>query len=372
MFPTNMTAIIDRIAEIDPAKYASSRNYADGAITYLSPYISRGVISTKQIYDAINARYLETENAPLIEKQRKTAEKIVQELAWRDYWQQVWIAKGNGIHTDLKNEQIDVANHELPKAINDASTGIDAVDEAIKNFYKTGYMHNHMRMYVASITCNVAQSHWLVPSRWMYANLLDGDLASNQLSWQWVAGAFSNKKYYANQENINKYFHDSQENTFLDIEYEDFPNLKIPPALSETIPFELKTKLPKVDIPTLDPSKKTLIYNYYNLDPSWHIDDDVQRVLLLEPSLFESFPVEEHCIEFVLDLARNISDIVIFVEEFDEIVKQIPPEMIIFKEHPLNSHYQGQQEERDWICNVSGYFPSFFGFWKKCRKELIE
>ena len=71
-------------------------------------------------------------------------------------------------------------------------------------------------MYIASIVCNIAKSHWKLPSKWFYYYLLDGDLASNNLSWQWVCGANSSKKYYANQENINKFCFTKQKNTFLD------------------------------------------------------------------------------------------------------------------------------------------------------------
>lgn len=361
-FPTKLSEIQERIAAIDPEKYASTRNFVDGAVTYLSPYISRGVISTKQVFEHIKSLNLPWEKT----------EKLVQELAWRDYWQQVWIAKGDEIHTDLKNKQEGVSNYQLPEAIQTATTGIQAVDSAIEQLYKTGYMHNHMRMYVASISCNLANSHWLAPSRWMYAHLLDGDLASNQLSWQWVAGAFSNKKYYANQTNINTFFNDAQKNTFLDVEYDQFDDLETPEVLKPTIPFELKTNLPQLSTPQLDPTKKTLVYNYYNLDPFWHADEAVQRVLLLEPSIFERYPVHDHCIEFVLQLSKNIEGMIIFVEDFNLLIKQIPTEMIIFKEHPLNSHYQGREEPRDWLGNVTGYFPSFFAFWKKCKKELIE
>jgi deoxyribodipyrimidine photo-lyase len=60
-------------------------------------------------------------------------------------------------------------------------------------------------MYIASLACNVAQSQWRIPAKWMYYHLLDADWASNALSWQWVAGTNSNKKYFANQNNINKY-----------------------------------------------------------------------------------------------------------------------------------------------------------------------
>lgn len=361
-FPTHIVAIKERIASIDPKKYAATRNYADGAITYLSPYISRGVISTKQVLE-----HVQSLNLPWHE-----IEKFVQELAWRDYWQQIWMTQGDAIHSDLKNEQINVRHYEVPQAIVDAKTRIDTVDAGINMLYETGYMHNHMRMYVASIACNIAQSHWLAPSRWMYAHLLDGDLASNQLSWQWVAGAFSNKKYYANQDNINNFFYSDQKNTFLDVEYDQFEQLAVPSLLMETRAFQLKTKLPDAAIPQLDPTKKTLVYNYYNLDPNWHSDKDYQRVLLIEPSLFEQYPISERCMDFMLDLARNIPNLVIFVESFDVLIKQISVELLIFKEHPLNKHYRGHEEPRDWMSGVTGYFPSFFQFWKKCKKQLME
>jgi len=298
------------------------------------------------------------------------SEKLIQELAWRDYWQQVWIAKGDDINTDLKTTQKSVSNHQVPKAIINACTGIEAVDAAIKELYNTGYMHNHMRMYVASICCNVANSQWLAPAKWMYAHLLDGDCASNQLSWQWVAGAFSNKKYFANQDNINTFFNSSQKNTFLDIEYDDFSKLETPQILSETASFDLQTTLPDIERPILRQNKTTLIYNYYNLDPSWHQGEDVQRILLLEPSVFDKNPVKQNCIEFVLDLTENIPNIKVFVGEFNDLLKQLNPEKIVFKEHPLNIHYSGHIEPREWICNVNGYFPSFFAFWKKCKKQL--
>jgi deoxyribodipyrimidine photo-lyase len=291
-------------------------------------------------------------------------------LAWRDYWQQVWIAKGDDINTDLKNTQEPVSNYQVPEAVANASTGIEAVDNAIQELYDTGYMHNHMRMYVASICCNVAHSHWLEPARWLYAHLLDGDLASNQLSWQWVAGAFSSKKYYANQGNINKFFNSSQQNTFLDIDYSEFSNLKTPEILMHTSPFDLQAPLPDIERPALQQAKTTLIYNYYNLDPSWHEGEDVQRVLLLEPSAFRKNPVNQKCVDFVMRLKQNIPEMQVFVGEFSELVDQLHPEKIIYKEHPLNKHYQGQEEPRDWMSKVSGYFPSFFAFWKKCKKEI--
>ncbi len=298
------------------------------------------------------------------------SEKLIQELAWRDYWQQVWIAKGDLINTDLKNTQTQVTSTQIPTAIINATTGITAVDDAIKLLYRTGYMHNHMRMYVASICCNIAHCHWLEPAKWMYAHLLDGDQASNQLSWQWVAGAFSSKKYFANQDNINTFFNGFQRDTFLDIDYENFDKLETPQLLRETTPFNLNTSLPNIERPTIKQNSTTLIYNYYNLDPAWHKDEDVQRILLLEPSAFIKNPVKQKCIDFALALTQNIPEIKVFVGEFHDLAVHLVPEKTVFKEHPLVTHYRGRKEPREWLSNVTGYFPSFFAMWKKCKKEL--
>ena len=359
-FPTALDAINQRIEKIDPVKYARSRNFSDGAVTYLSPYLSRGVISTKQVFEHLLSLDLPWHRI----------EKLVQELAWRDYWQNIWIAKGDGINQDLKHPQDPVSNHGISDAIVDHSTGIIAIDDAIEDLYKTGYMHNHMRMYVASVACNVAQSHWLTPARWMYYHLLDGDWASNALSWQWVAGSNANKKYYANQDNINKYFNSSQKQTFLDVDYEQFSTLAIPESLAEASDFDSQTKLTNTaDIP-LERDKKTLVYNYYNLDPDWHAGEEVQRVLLLEPSFYRTYPVSPTCIEFVTQLADNIAGIQILEAEFETLAEKVDPAHIIYKEHPTNRHYLGTEEARSWMFDVSGDYPSFFAFWKKCKKLI--
>lgn len=359
-FPTNIDEIMERVSMIDPVKYAWTRNFVNGSVTYLSPYISRGVISTRQVYEHVMSLGIPWEKS----------EKFIQELAWRDYWQKIWVEKGDAIHTDLKNTQTPVTNHQIPSAIVNACTGIEAVDKALKEFYETGYMHNHMRMYVASICCNMANSHWSIPAKWMYAHLLDGDLASNHLSWQWVAGAFSNKKYYANQDNINRYFKSNQTNTFLDLEYEDLTKIEIPSILAKTVSFDLSVILPNIDHPILQKDKTTLVYNYYNLDPSWHKGEDVQRVLLLEPLIFKKYPISQKSIDFTIELAKNILNIQVFVGEFDDLLSQVSEQYIIFKEHPLNVHYKGQTESRDWLCPTVGYHTAFFPFWKKCQHEL--
>lgn len=359
-FPTDYATILKRINEISPRDYAKSRNYIDGAVSYLSPYISRGVISTKQIFQSLLDQGINP----------NAMEKFIQELAWRDYWQQVWMVKKDEVNSDLKNTQQPVANYEISEAITKSSTQIEAIDKAITEFYQTGYLHNHVRMYLAAISCNMANSHWKHPAQWMYYHLLDGDWASNALSWQWVAGANSNKKYFANQENINRYCHTNQYNTFLDVAYEDFPEMEIPSILATTKKLDLVTLLPTKRAISVDATKPTCIYNYYNLDANWRKNEDLNRILLLEPSVFKQYPIGKKALDFMLALSENIPNIQIYVGEFSALAEEYKLQNCYFKEHPLNKNYKGTEDPRDWMFNVKGYYPSFFAFWKKCKKEL--
>lgn len=127
-FPTDLSGIDQSIAQIYPLKYSQTRNYKNGTLTYLGPYISRGVISTKRVYEHIKQLQLPWNQT----------KKLIQELAWREYYQQVWIFKGEKIHTDLKRNQHPIINYEVPAAVLSAQTGISAIDEGIKKLYQTG------------------------------------------------------------------------------------------------------------------------------------------------------------------------------------------------------------------------------------------
>ena len=136
MFPTSFSDIQEKIASIDPIAYGKTRNFIDGAVTKLSPYISRGVISTKQIFQNVLERGYDPYHI----------EKFIQELAWRDYWQQAWVDLGSDINKDVRRDQPNVKNIQMPKAVLNANTGIHDIDLSIEEFYETGYLHNHIRM----------------------------------------------------------------------------------------------------------------------------------------------------------------------------------------------------------------------------------
>lgn len=358
-FATNYTTILDRIDKIDPIQYGRTRNFVDGAVTYLSPYISRGVISTKQVLESILAKGYKLHKI----------ESFVKELCWRDYFQRV--AQVKDLNKDIKQPQDPILNYQIPTAIVNANTGIDGIDNAIKQLYSSGYMHNHSRMYTASVVCNIAKSHWLHPAQWMYYHLLDGDWASNSCSWQWVAAANSSKKYFANQENINKYAKSNQENTFLDKSYDEIAQMNVPQQMEDSQKLALETILPISQTLQVDENLPTFIYNYYNLDPLWHSHEEGNRILLIEPDFFTAYPISEKCMGFMLDLGKNISGLQLYVGSFHSLKQQFHFKNTFYKEHPLNIDYAGIEEPRDWIAeDLTGYYPSFFAYWKKIEKKL--
>lgn len=357
---TEFDQILKKVDAVDPAAYARSRNYFNGAVTRLSPYLSRGVVDARMVLERVlqnGFTYRESIS-------------LIKELCWREYFQRVWQSKN--IDEDIHQAQQGVNYSGVPAAVLNAETGIQAIDASVRELYETGYIHNHARMYIASLVCNVSGAHWFSPARWMYYHLLDGDWASNACSWQWVAGAFSNKKYYANQENINTYSGTNQVGTFLDVSYEGLPVIPAPEHLKKIETFNKSTTLPECSEFIIDMDRPVCIYNYYNLDPLWHSNEKLNRVLLLEPDIFSRYPVSQMCLNFMFRLSENIPDIRIFIGSFCEFRSRIPATLpVYFKEHPLNKHYAGIEEPRTWLVNsITGFYPSFSSYWRAIEPAL--
>ena len=156
-FPTDYDTIEVLMRVFNPATYAKTRNFLDGNVSRLSPYISRGVISTRRVYDSLIERGYRLEDI----------EKFVQELAWRDYWQTQWTFHGDKINKDLRIKQKNYDKQGIPYSLANTNLSIEQLNKSIAELYSTGYMHNHMRMYVASTVCNVGKYHWLEPAKWM-------------------------------------------------------------------------------------------------------------------------------------------------------------------------------------------------------------
>ncbi len=353
---TNYNEIIIKIDQINPIKYARDRNFTDGSVSNLSPYISRGVISTKFVYD-----FLLKKGYTLLKIQ-----KFVQELVWREFWQMIWL--NNNINKDFRFKQKNIKEKGLPKDIFLNNTKIKVIDQAIIKLYKKGYMHNHLRMYISSIITNIGGYHWKIPAQWMYYHLLDADWGSNALSWQWICGSFNNRKYYANQDNINRFTKTNQKNTFLDISYAKLEQLFYEDIFIDKLIPVLGLIFPKSDEFKNIPEKPICIYNFYNLDVLWRRELDAHRILLIEPSIFKKYPISKKSIDFMIKLSKNIKNIKIIVCEFHEL--PIKNSQVYFKEHPLNHNYIGNKDEREWIYKPENKFTSFFKHWNEVLKFL--
>jgi deoxyribodipyrimidine photo-lyase len=195
-FEPTLAAAQARIAAVKPAAYARTRNAIDGAATGLSPYITHGFTSLPEVLHAV----LQREPLPV-------QHKLVYEFGWREYFQHVWAHLGEGIFESLHTGLLpDTAYaRELPADIREGRTGVPAIDCAVRALYSTGHLHNHARMWLASYVVHLRKVHWRAGADWLYGHLLDGDLASNHLSWQWVAGTGSSKPYLFNADNVERH-----------------------------------------------------------------------------------------------------------------------------------------------------------------------
>ncbi|MEA5581083.1 FAD-binding domain-containing protein [Nodularia harveyana UHCC-0300] len=187
------------LKEVDPVAYEKTRNSLTGAVTRLSPYIRHGVLSLREVRDDV----LEKVQDP------NDASKLINELGWRDYWQRLYLKLGDRIWEDQEEYKTgytptDYAD-KLPANITAGTTGMVCIDSFSQELRQTGYLHNHIRMWLAAYIVHWRRIRWQAGAKWFLEHLLDGDPASNNMSWQWVASTFSHKPYFFNRENLERY-----------------------------------------------------------------------------------------------------------------------------------------------------------------------
>jgi deoxyribodipyrimidine photo-lyase len=189
------------------SRYANGRNTDHGsgahkAVSVLSPYIRRRLVLES---DAVAAA--------LAAHGPKDAEKFVQEVIWRGYFKgwlelrpQVWTSYRTGLEGDLAALDRDRRlRRDVDRAVN-GQTGLTCFDAWATELVETGYLHNHARMWFASIWIFTLGLPWRLGADFFYRHLLDGDAASNTLGWRWVAGLHTRgKPYPADAKNITTF-----------------------------------------------------------------------------------------------------------------------------------------------------------------------
>jgi deoxyribodipyrimidine photo-lyase len=190
------------------AKYERNRNTDFGpeptasnaySVSHLSPYIRHRMLLETQVLTATLAR--ETSAA---------VEKFIQEVCWRTYWKG-WLEHRPEVwhrYTEQRDNAV-ALNPGVAKAISQATrgaTGIECFDAWVEELVTTGYLHNHTRMWFASIWIFTLNLPWASGADFFMRHLCDADAASNTLSWRWVAGLHTvGKHYLARADNIARY-----------------------------------------------------------------------------------------------------------------------------------------------------------------------
>jgi deoxyribodipyrimidine photo-lyase len=192
-------AALQVLRKVKPQAYERSRNFLNGEVTRLSPYLRHGVLTLAEVRDFALVQVMRSDEAG----------KFISELGWRDYWQRLYVQLGDGIWKDREAYKTGFAashyKNELPQALLEGTTSLACMDSFSRELHETGYLHNHARMWMAAYVVHWLGVRWQAGARWFLSHLLDGDPASNNLSWQWVASTFSNKAYIFNRENLERY-----------------------------------------------------------------------------------------------------------------------------------------------------------------------
>ena len=216
---------LDNFIENNLSEYSRLRNFDFGPdkrsnISCISPYISHGILNELEVIDKALKKFSFSKN-----------EKFIQEVLWRTYWKG-WLELRPNVWTDyiielkiIREKYKD--NKDYLNAI-DGNTNIECFNEWVKELKEFNYLHNHTRMWFASIWIFTLNLPWQLGAEFFMKHLYDGDAASNTLGWRWVAGIQTQGKHYlASEWNIKKFTNNRFNNINL--------NENAPPKVSEKI-----------------------------------------------------------------------------------------------------------------------------------------
>ena len=194
---------LDDFIEKNLLEYTKLRNFDFGIqnrknTSCLSPYVTHGVINEVEIINKVLKKHLFSKS-----------EKFIQEVLWRIYWKG-WLELRPGVWADYlmsvkTHKEKYKTNKNYLNAI-EGNTNIQCFDDWVKELKETNYLHNHARMWFASIWIFTLDLPWELGAEFFLKHLYDGDSASNTLGWRWVAGIQTpGKNYLASEWNIKKF-----------------------------------------------------------------------------------------------------------------------------------------------------------------------
>jgi deoxyribodipyrimidine photolyase-like uncharacterized protein len=214
---------LDNFIENNLSEYSKLRNFDFGPdkrsnISCLSPYITHGIINELEVIDKSLKKFSFSKN-----------EKFIQEVLWRVYWKG-WLELRPNVWSDYLIELNNLrdqfkSNRNYLNAI-EGKTDLECFNQWVNELKENNYLHNHTRMWFASIWIFTLELPWQLGAEFFMQNLYDGDAASNTLGWRWVAGIQTQGKHYlASEWNIKKFTNNRFQNIKL--------NENAPPKISE-------------------------------------------------------------------------------------------------------------------------------------------
>ena len=207
----------------------------------------------------------------------------------------------------------------------------------------------------------------------MHSYLIDGDFASNHLSWQWVAGSYTGKAYLPQQDNINIYTKSSQRQSYLDQPYSVIDSMPVPPellAITQTLPKH-SSHLPTetITLSELKDAPEILLYSPWTLDTQWRQDSTALKILLIDKDMFGGGQYSQNVIDSIMWFMNEIPDIKVLCATPADVATLSA--RLIRKDYPGINGWPGKVDKPDKLYqNVPAkFYPSFSAFWKQVQKS---
>jgi len=315
---------LKKLNSIDVVAYNRNRNFLNGAVTHLSPYLRHGCITLNEAFDSVKKRY------------GTEAEKLMLQFAWRDYWRQVWIAEGNAIFSEMELPKVALGHLPLSSFVTEGKTGLPCMDGFVNELLTTGYMHNHARMWFASYVVHHLKIDWRAAADWFEVNLLDGDSASNHLSWQWVASTFSSKPYFFNKESLSrytgeKYCAECKADCPFDASYEALNDRLFNPALTPIAEQYVITPLPKRTVSGI-PTIAIFIHDEMLSAAHALLYKPFPKIFVFDPQVHGAWSLKR--LQFVADCLSEMESVEVWLGDTYEVLMARGVGQVVTQETP--------------------------------------
>ena len=351
--------VMERYIENNISDYTAKRNFDFGPqnrknISCLSPYITHRLISEYEVAKKTLSKY-----------PYQKVEKFIQEIFWRVYWKG-WLELRPKVWTDFVEDTKNIENtKEYEKAIN-GETNIDCFNDWVKELKENNYLHNHTRMWFASIWIFTLKLPWQKGAEFFLRELYDGDAASNTLSWRWVAGIQTKgKNYIAQNWNINKFTN----NKYKDLKLNENPQPIIDQRDYKVSPLSISNNETASD--KLVFFENELDFQFFNIDNHKKVycillaNDERQvklgsKVLDYKKNLIKN-QIQNSGLKIEFIEGNKFIELSSIDKDFDIVYPSIGENMSflkrVIKKNNLNINYLTREEDNYcWQFSNKGYF----------------